>query len=212
MVVSRKPNYLDVYKKFYIDRNYEQIDLFELLKNRFEIENVIYPGSYVQISPAFIFQQVAFIDSDKVANSFFNDDKLLPYINKRKTYSSKPKINFYAQDYTITIPSLENKFDLLISQYAGFISDSCKAYLKVKGYLLVNNSHADAGLAAIDKDYQLVATIHKSSDQYEMSFSELDDYFVPKKQIVMSKEYLYKEGKGVIYKKAAPLYLFQRVS
>lgn len=54
------------------------------------------------------------------------------------------------------LQNLKTKFDLLISQYAGFISDTCINYLKVNGYLLVNNSHADAGLAAIDKDYKLL--------------------------------------------------------
>lgn len=212
MAIKSKFNAIDIYKKYYIDRNHEQIDLFQLLKVTFGIESVLYPGSYVQISPAFIFSHVVFIDSDKTANKFFKDDKPISYIIDRKMYSADPDVTFYAQDYSVPIQKLENQFDLLISQYAGFISDTCKNYLKINGYLLVNNSHADAGLAAIDKDYKLIVTIKKSHDKYRISFSELDDYFIPKKDVIISKEYLYKTRKGIGYKKAAPLYLFQRIS
>ena len=212
MAIKNKFNAIDIYVKYYIDRNYEQIDLFQLLKETFGIESVVYPGSYVQISPAFIFPHVAFIDSDNMANKFFKDDKPISYIINRKIYAADPDVTFYAQDYTVPIPKLESQFDLLISQYAGFISDTCKNYLKVNGYLLVNNSHADAGLAAIDKDYKLIATIKKSHDKYRLSFSKLDEYFIPKKDIIISKEYLYKTGKGIGYKNSASLYLFQRIS
>jgi hypothetical protein len=212
MTIKTNSNSIDIYKKYYIDRDYEQIDLFQLLKDKFEIEDVLYPGSYVQISPAFIFPHVVFIDSDKKANKFFKDNKYISYIIDRKVYSANPDVTFYAQDYTIPIPKLENQFDLLISQYAGFISDTCKNYLKVNGYLLVNNSHADAGLAAIDKDYKLVAVIKKSHNKYRISFSDLDAYFIPKKDVSISKESLYEARKGVGYKKTAQLYLFQRIS
>ncbi len=103
-------------------------------------------------------------------------------------------------------------FDLLISQYAGFISDSCKVYLKIGGILLVNNSHGDAGLASIDKDYQLIASIHKSKGKYRISYSSLEQYFIPKRKLNITIDYLHELGKGIGYTKTAPLYLFQRIS
>ncbi|CAH9050425.1 hypothetical protein PSECIP111951_00189 [Pseudoalteromonas holothuriae] len=212
MTIKTNTNSIDIYKKYYVERDYEQIDLFQLLKDKFEIESVLYPGSYVHISPAFIFPHVVFIDSDKQANKFFKDYKYISYIIDRKVYSADPDVTFYAQDYTIPIPKLENQFDLLVSQYAGFISDTCKNYLKVNGYLLVNNSHGDAGLAAIDKDYKLVAAIKKSYNKYRLSISDLDAYFLPKKDVSINKESLHEARKGVDYKKTAPLYLFQRIS
>jgi len=210
MTSKTKLNIIDIYKRYYIDRDYEQIDLYRLLKKKYDIENVIYPGSYVQISPAFIFPTAVFVDSDKTANKFFSDENIISYILDRKEYTVNPDISFYAQDYTVLIPDLNGQFDLMISQYAGFISDSCKNYLKVNGYLLVNNSHGDAGLASLDKDYELIATVKKINGKYRLSFSKLDEYFIPKKNIFVSKELLFKTRKGVGYKKTAPLYLFQR--
>ena len=62
---------LQLYKKYYIDRDCEQIDLFRLLHHQFGIKNAIYPGSYVHISPSFIYPEVVYIDMDKKAKKFF---------------------------------------------------------------------------------------------------------------------------------------------
>jgi len=201
-----------VYREYYFDRDYEQIDLFRLMKEKFAIKEVIYPGSYVQISPSFIFTDVVYIDSDKNAIKFFKSKKVIDMINERKEYSDAPKITFHGIDYQKTIDGLSRQFDLLISQYAGFISEACKQYLKIGGYLLVNNSHGDAGLASIDKDYQLISTVHKSKGKYRISDATLEKYFVPKRDIKVTREHLYKTGKGVGYTFTAPLYIFQRIS
>ena len=203
---------IGLYEKYYIKRDYEQIDLFQLLDEKFVIEKVIYPGSFVQISPAFVFQKTVFIDSDGNAKKFFESNEMLTYISQRKEYLGDPEITFFAKDYKDVISDLKMKFDLLISQYAGFISEACKDYLKIGGFLLVNNSHGDAGLASIDPDYELVAAIGKSGGTYRLSTAHLDRYFIPKKEIVVSRDYLVKSGRGVGYSKTASLYLFQRQS
>ena len=210
MAATSKFHAVDIYKKYYIDRNYEQVGLFQTMKKEFKIDSVIYPGSFIQISPAFIFPKVVFIDSDKTAKKSFDDDRLIQYIAERKEYDAMPDVAFYAQDYREVIDELKGQFDLLVSKYAGFISDSCKSYLKVGGYLLVNNSHGDAGLASLDVDYELVATIKMSDGRYRIHFSNLGEYFIPKRDIDITKEYLYKMRKGVGYKKVAQLYVFQR--
>lgn len=200
------------YKKYYIDRDYEQVDLFRLINKTYKIKRAIYPGSYVHISPSFIFPDVVYIDSNKNAKKFFKSNKLIELINERKEYNDAPKISFYGIDYKSPIDELYRQFDLLISQYAGFISDACKEYLIIGGYLLVNNSHGDAGLASLDEDYQLISTVHKSKGMYRISHTALEKYFIPNRKIVVTKELLYKTGKGVGYTKTAPLYLFQRIS
>ena len=48
------------YKKYYVDREYEQVDLFRLLKEKWEINRAVYPGSFVHISPSFIFSDVVY--------------------------------------------------------------------------------------------------------------------------------------------------------
>ena len=200
------------YKKYYSDRDYEQIDLFRLIKNEWKIERVIYPGSYVHVSPSFIFSDVVYIDSDKKAKKFFEINEVKDFICERKEYPGDPKFSFYGIDYKQTIDDFYQQFDLLVSQYAGFISDSCKDYLKIGGILLVNNSHGDAGLASIDQDYGLIATVHKTKGKYRISTASLDKYFIPKSINIVTKELLYKTNRGVGYTKTAPLYIFRRIS
>ena len=200
------------YKKYYIDRDYEQIDLFRLLRNEFNISRVIYPGSYIQISPSFIYPFVVYLDSDKNAANFFKGELFKGIVRERKEYPAEAQIVFHGIDYQKLIEDYRSKFDLLISQYAGFISEPCKPYLRPGGYLLVNNSHADAGMAALDESYRLIAAIHRRSGKYRLSTSSLEDYFIPKKDIAVTRELLLERQKGIGYTHTAPLYLFQKVN
>ena len=205
-------NAYQAYKKYYIDREYEQVDLFRLLKNEFDISSAIYPGSYIQISPSFIFPYVVYIDSDKHAIRFFQSGSLEEIVKARKEYPQDPKIVFHGIDYHELIEDYHGEFDLLISQYAGFISGVCKPYLRVGGYLLVNNSHGDAGMASIDSDYQLIGTVHRRRGKYRLSRTSLADYFIPKKDITVTRELLLERKKGIGYTRTAALYLFQKVN
>ena len=146
-IVSSNNQPVETYKKYYINRDYEQIDLWRLIRNQFGISKVIYPGSYIQISPSFIFPYVVYVDSDKNAVKFFQSNALVEMVNERKEYPEDPEIIFHGIDYRNLIEDYHSKFDLLISQYAGFISGVCRPYLRPGGYLLVNNSHGDAGMA-----------------------------------------------------------------
>ena len=205
-------NAFKAYKKYYVERDYEQVDLWRLLRDQFGISNVIYPGSYIQISPSFIFSYVVYIDSDKNAIRFFQSDALIEMVNQRKEYPQQPEVVFHGVDYRNLIEAYHSKFDLLISQYAGFISEVCKPYLKTGGYLLVNNSHGDAGMASIDSEYKLIYAVHKAKGRYRLSNTSLDDYFIPKKSMTVTKELLLERKKGVGYTKTAPLYIFQKIA
>lgn len=188
------------------------MDLFRLLKQTFPLKKAIYPGSYIHISPSFIFSDVVYIDSDKNAKKFFNSNQLSSIVHERKEYPEDPKITFLGMNYENPIEELHSQFDLLISQYAGFISAACKTYLRIGGYLLVNNSHGDAGLASIDEDYKLILTVHTSRGNYRLSNSSLNEYFIPRKEGVVTRKLLFETRRGVGYTKSAPLYFFQRVS
>ena len=212
MTVGSGIDAFSLYKKYYIDRDYEQVDLFRLLKDSFGIRRVIYPGSYIQISPSFVFPEVVYIDADKKAIRCFQSGQLLEIIHDRKEYSEDPMVTFHGADYGMLIPAYQAGFDLLISQYAGFISESCKSYLKLGGYRLENKGHGDAGLASIDPDFQLIATVHKRSGRYRLSDTALNAYFIPKKDITVTKELLLERKRGIGYTKTAALYIFQRVS
>ena len=202
---------IEAYEKYYVKRDYEQVDLWRLLKNQFGISKVVYPGSYIQISPSFIYSYVVYVDSDKNAIRFFQSDGLIEMVNQRKEYSQDSEIVFHGIDYRKLIEEYHSKFDLLISQYAGFISGVCKPFLRPGGYLLVNNSHGDAGMASIDKDYKLIAVINRRKGKYLLTNTSLEEYFIPKKEITVTKELLLDRKKGVGYTRTAPLYLFQKI-
>ncbi|MCZ2109188.1 MAG: hypothetical protein LC118_06445 [Dehalococcoidia bacterium] len=71
--------------------------------------------------------------------------------------------------------------DLLISLYAGFISENCTSYLGVGGTLLVSPSHGDPAVASIDPRYRLAGVVTSRSGRYFVSSRELATYLVPKR-------------------------------
>lgn len=206
-----KNDILGLYKEYFIDRDFERLDLFETLQEKYQTNSAIYPGSFVHVTPSFVYPVTTYIDSDKKAKKFFNHSKFLEFIAARKQYTKEALVTFYPNDYRKSIDERNEKYDLLISQYAGFVSMYCKKYLKYGGILLANNSHGDAGMASIDEDFELVAVIKKSGGKHRWSDKKLDEYFVPKKEIEITTEYLEKIGKGIGYKKTASSYLFRRV-
>ena len=203
---------LSLYKEWYVDRDREQLDLFEQIATKYHVCSVLYPGSYVQISPSFFFPYVCYVDSDSKARSFFKgipelEKQILCYPSCRQ---KDVAIQFYGQDYAKPIDEPIESFDLLISQYAGFICEPCKRYLKKGKYLLANNSHGDAGIAALDNDYRLISVINQKNGRYCFSQKDLDQYFVAKKPEQNTRDYIHSIGKGIAYTKTAPLYLFER--
>jgi len=203
-------NPLDLYQEHFVDKDFERLDLFQLLREKYGITSAIYPGSFVHITPSFVFPVTTYIESDKRAKKFFENPGLSEFINFRKGYREAPVVQFYAQDYRKAIDE-EEKYDLLISQYAGFVSKYCKRYMKIGGILLVNNSHGDASMASIDDDLVFIAVVLKSGSKHQISENKLPEYFVPKKAMEITVEYLESIQKGIGYTKVASSYLFRRV-
>ena len=202
---------LDLYKKYFQERKFERLDLFQIIADKFNVQRALYAGSFVHVTPSFVFPDVVYVDNDKQAKQFFGEPEIFQFIAERKVYPQEAKISFHFVDYRIGFDEMAGSFDLLISQYAGFVGQHCKQYLKTGGLLLVNNSHGDAGVAAIDDDYHLLAVFSAKNEKYRISANNLDEYFVPKSQVEITKEYLEKLQKGIGYKKTASVYLFQKV-
>lgn len=207
--MARNP--LDLYQEHFVDKDFERLDLFRLLRGKFAIRSAIYPGSFVHVTPSFVFSDTAYVEMDKRARKYFEHSELKEFVSSRKDYSGEAKIRYYAQDYQNEIEGEDERYDLLISQYAGFISKHCKRYLKIGGILLVNNSHGDASMASIDDSYEFIAVVLKSGSKHRLSEENLSEYFVPKKEVDLTEEYLEKIQKGIGYKKTASSYIFQRV-
>ncbi len=204
-------NLPDLYKKEYIDKTFERKELFILLRDTYKIKNALYPGSFVHITPSLVFSAVVYIDSDKNAKRFFDETQSIKqFIHQNKTYAKESDYRFIHQDYAAPLELPTNYFDLLISQWAGPVSQACKKYLKRGGYLLANNSHADAGIAFLDEDYEFISAIHYSNPKYRITEKDLGSYFIPKSTGEVTKEALLKSGQGIGYKKTANAYVFRK--
>lgn len=140
-----------------------------------------------------------------------NDPEVQRFIDQQKGYPQEAQIIFHAADYQKGFDEQDEGFDLLISQYAGFVGQDCKRYLKKGGLFLANNSHGDAGVAALDQDYALIAVFFLRDGKYQISEVNLEAYFIPKAKISVTKKYLLALQKGIGYQKTASAYLFRKV-
>jgi hypothetical protein len=202
-----------LYKKYHVDKEYTSIGLFRALNDKFNIEKVFYPGSHVHIAPSLIFPRVTYADAFRNTYKFFENVETYEYIKDNKEYSAEPTIRFYQQDYNKPFPALDKEFDLIISQYAGFVGQAAKPYLKKGGLLVVNNSHGDASMASLDPDFELIAVYNrKTDDQFNITDVNLEEYLIPKKGILPTREQLLKSMKGIAYTKSPSGYLFRKVN
>lgn len=205
-----KRDALALYRKYHLERADERLGMFEILAKQYDIERILYPGSFVHVTPSFVFSSATYVDMERRAKDFFEAPALQELIAERKIYPQAAQVQFHHQDYTAGLPECDESFDLLISQYAGFVSTYGKRYLKIGGWLLANNSHGDAGMAHLDDDYEFVGVIKRRGDKFRHSGAKLADYFVPQKDLPVTKEYLEKTQRGVGYRKSAFAYLFMR--
>ena len=202
---------LQLYSKYHLERDDERLQLFLRLSEKFSIKKALYPGSFVHLTPALIFPFTCFVDSDRRAKRFFDSPEVSEYISNHKIYKSNAEYKFYLSDYNKDFPEKPESFDLLISQYAGFISQACKKYLKVGGILAANNSHGDAGMASVDSEFEFVGVIDRRNSKCKYSEDNLNSYFIPRRKIEISCEYIESLGKGVGYTKTAFVYIFRKV-
>ncbi len=201
-----------LYKKHHLDKDYTSIGLFRALKEQYEIRKVFYPGSHVHITPTLIFPEVVYADSFRNTYKFFEDPQTIEFIRKHKEYATEPFIRYYQQDYNKPFTDLGNEFDLLISQYAGFVGQAAKPYLITGGLLVCNNSHGDASMAAIDPDYELFGVYRRINDQkFNISTKGLEEYLIPKYGIQPTKEQLLKSQRGIAYIKSPSGYIFRKL-
>ena len=202
-----------LYEQYYVEKNFERADLFESLKTKYNIHSALYPGSFVHVTPSFFIPELVYVDNNKRAKKFFDMESLVAeFISKRKVYDSDVVFSFISSDFSRPLELEDKSFDLLISQYSGFVSQACKRYLRKDGILLANNSHGDAGIAFIDKDYEFIAAVYVKGGRHYITDKNLDSYFIPKKQVTITKEYLWSLGKGIAYTKSAGSYLFRKIS
>lgn len=185
--------------------------LFSAVAEAIDASSVLYPGSYVDVAPSFVFESVTYLDVDKRAPRFFADIDGVREIVANHGGPADPDITFIHGDYTDTLDLPTDHFDLLVSLYAGFISEHCTQHLRIGGTLLVNPSHGDTAMASIDPRYELSGVVISRSGNYRVDTTGLDTYLVPKKPQAITVEGLHTSGRGIGYTKSPFAYLFTRV-
>ena len=157
----------DLYNRYHLNCGDERRELFFLLRDEYKCRTGLYPGCFVLITPSFYIPGMIYVDSDLKAKRFFTSRAASLMVQKEKIYKEDSLMNFYYQDYRAFIPIAFESADLLISQYAGYVSDYCSRYLKKGGILLVNNSHGDAGLAKADPGFNFIGVLRQKMSQVD---------------------------------------------
>jgi len=203
-VKSDKPikAYLD-----YQEKIGSRVELYRMVSRSFKISRALYPGSHIDISPSLVIPQVVYVDSFKGTIRFFsNMASIKTYIDAHKEYAQGCDISFFGQDYFQELAI--GAVDLIISQYAGFVGQATKSYLKTGGILLCNDSHGDATLSRFDDDFELIGTIDKNN---KIDRSNLDKYFVMPRGRSVDLVKVKEKIKGPKYASVAENYLFRKI-
>ncbi len=191
----------------------DRLRLFTAVGQTVDAHTVLYPGSFVDVAPSFVFPAVTYLDEDSRAARFFADaEGVEQIVGEHRTDRTGTEVRFLHGDYGTDVGIAPHSFDLLVSLYAGFVSEYCTHYLRIGGTLLVNPSHGDAAMAAIDTRYALSGVIESRSGDYRVGRSNLNSYLVPKKEQSVTPDLLHRTGRGVGYTKSPFAYLFTRIA
>lgn len=187
--------------------------LYDSVAATIDATDVLYAGSYVDLTPAFVWPTVTFVDVDKRANRFFADsDGIDELIEEHGADPTTHRVRFIHGSFEDELDLPDESVDLLVSLYAGVISAHCTRYLRIGGTLLANASHGDVAMASIDDHYRLVGVVTNRSDRYRVSTDRLDEHLIPKRPVELTPELIRERGRAIAYTKTAFAYLFERVS
>lgn len=200
-----------LYDEHFVKKSDERTGLFQALSAEFTLQRGLYPGSFAHITPSFFVPEMVYVDTDRRCPTFFSDNATLHYVAERKQYAQAASVNFYQADFSKELPEPRQSFDLLLSFYAGFISEYCTHYLRPQGILVVNNSHGDAPLAYLNPNYQLIGIVNRNAERFKLAFDNLDSYFVTKSGKPLDKADILQSMRGPGYTKAPYAYMFQKV-
>lgn len=189
----------------------DRLRLFSAVRGAVGGFRVLYPGSFVDVAPSAVYPEVTYVDIDQRTPRFFGDANGIADIIESMGGNRDHVVEFLHADYRDELPLEAESFDLLVSLYAGFVSEHCTRYLGVGGTLLVGPSHGDAAMASIDSRYQLTGVVVSRTGSYKVSTNHIDTYLVPRKPIEITPDLLHERGRGVAYTKSPFAYLFRRI-
>ncbi len=156
---------------------------------------------------------MTYVDVDRRAGRFFEDEGgIADLLAEHGVDPDHHAVRFVHADYSGDLDLADRSFDLLVSLYAGFVSEHCTRYLRLGGFLLVNPSHGDAAMASLDSRFRLRGVVVSRSGGYSVRTGELDTYLLPKRDVQITVEFLHGTGRGVAYSRSSFAYLFERVA
>jgi hypothetical protein len=135
------------YEQHYINLNLERKGLFRLIRSKYGDKKIIYPGSSIHITPSFFFSDVTYLDRSDIAAKFFaQKDAVTELVRREQVYKSECRFTFIKQDFNEVV-HLANKFDLLISLFAGRLMEKFIPFLKPGGHILTSGTFSDKNYA-----------------------------------------------------------------
>ena len=168
--------------------------VFRAVRDLIGVQHVVYPGSYVHLTPSLVFPHVCYVDSVKGFGSAMQSSDVLPWLDAHKEYPEPVELTAIETTYDQIPPSLLASFALMVSLNAGAISQACKPQLAPGAHLLVNDGHYDAARAHVDDDYTLVAAF-SAEGSCELEENALRGYFVSRKGQPLTREMLAENAK-----------------
>lgn len=184
--------------------------LFTAVSGAFPARRVLYPGSFVDIAASFVFDDVTYVDMDRRAARFFEDTESVDAIIADHR-GDEAAWRFIAGDYRNDLGLDDESFDLLLSLYAGPVSDACGHLVEPGGRVLANPSHGDVGLLALDERFTLEAVVTSRTGSYRVKQTELEEHLVPKRPERPSRDEILARGRGIPYTRSPFAYVFQRI-
>lgn len=205
----KKKNTVSLYEE-YMSKIGDRYSIYKIITDKYQIQSAIYPGSHIDITPSFLIPKVIYVDNFSGTVKFFKEsDEIIEYVNKKKEYLNACDISFINSDYYKSLDIAP--VDLIISMYAGFVSQATKRYLKIGGILLANDSHGDATLAYVDKSFKLIGVISDQSGVIQYDEDALDKYFVLSKNKEVDLDQVRLKMKGPKYIHNEGIYVFEKI-
>jgi hypothetical protein len=191
----------------YVAKTGSRLRLYRMIAQSYDIKSALYPGSHIDIDPSLVIENVTYVDNFKGAIKFFKKIEIVDeFLQANKEYPQECHFNFIPVDYNSKLDV--DPVDLIISQYAGFVGQATKNYLKVGGILLCNDSHGDATLAKFDDDYKLIGTVDSNN---KISSKDLDKYFILPKNKEIDLNAVMSKMKGLKYTLNPSNYIFKKI-
>lgn len=201
-----------IYNSFYTALDFERAGLFKLIKDEYGCSTVLYPGCSIHITPSFYFQHVVYVDISETARKFFRDNQnILSIINSNKKYKQSAYIQYIHSDYTMELPVKENNYDLLLSIYAGGVTESCRKYIKTGGIILSNNHQNDALQALNDSYVRLEALIRRKGKKYHIENCTDEKMLKALQGHSMTSKSMRNSGSGMEYVDNEHYFVFRKI-